>query len=157
MSITEAIRKQGHGSRVAIREGDLELTFDELFAAVDQVRQQLQDHPAFTTPEVPRIGVRFPNGLGYIVVALAVLEAGACFVPIPDELTEPERQQLVRETALHAVVSCEPIGGVEVRLPLQLGKATLHDLDDLPVSFPEQEFNALKPAFIRFSSGTTAA
>lgn len=156
VNIVEKIKNQRYGSRIAIQDGALELSFDALFDAVDAICSQFVDHPVFSQHAVPRIGVRFPNGLGYIVLALSAIEAGACFVPIPDELTESEREKLIRETALHAVISQDQ-GGGSLELPLGLGEASISVCPDYPCSFPIAEFEALEPAFIRFSSGTTAA
>ncbi|MCP5537927.1 MAG: acyl--CoA ligase [Akkermansiaceae bacterium] len=159
MIIVDEIKGRAHGSRVAIREGGNDISFDALFHAVAQVRNQLLAHPAFHQSVVPRIGVRFPNGLGYIVVALAVLETKACFVPIPDELTGCEREQLIGETALHGVVSWVESGNPDsvIDLPLGLGRAEVRGCQNPTCGFSEQAFDALNPAFIRFSSGTTAA
>ena len=157
MNIVEKIKRQSHGERIAIQDGDLKISYDAIFDAVREVRGQLLAYPAFSDPCLPRIGVRFPNGLGYIVLALAVIDAGACFVPIPDELTDPERLKLIRETALHAVLSFDTPHEGSVTLPFDLGAARLEDCPEVDCSFPEDEFESINPAFIRFSSGTTAA
>lgn len=165
MNIVDAIKEraecEGNGERVAIREEGRDLSFDELFSAVAEVRDGLMSHSVFLPSGVARVGVRFPNGLGYIVVALAVLETGACFVPIPDELTDRERANLIKETALHGVVSfLAPEGAAEgcrMDLPLGLGLAIVETCSKPVCSFPVSDFDALNPAFIRFSSGTTAA
>ena len=159
MNIVQEIKKKHHGARIAIQDGELKLSFDALFLATDEIRAQLIKHAAFRTHALPRIGVRFPNGLGYILLAIAVVESGACFVPIPDELTEEERDELIRVTALHAVIS--PSQGENddadvIALPYDLGSAKIDPCPPHPCQFPEQEFESLQPAFIRFSSGTTA-
>jgi long-chain acyl-CoA synthetase len=159
MIIIDAIKERAHGARVAIHEGERELTYDELFFAVAELRDRLLAYPAFSQRGVPRIGVRFPNGLGYIVVAMAVLETKACFVPIPDELTKRERDILIEETALHGVVSIMDSdgAGLGIELPLGLGRAVVEECKKLTCAFSEVAFDELNPAFIRFSSGTTAA
>ena len=151
MNIVHEIRKKNHGALVAVRSGGKIVTFTELFEAVDEVAAELRARPQFQKPGVPRIGVRFPNGAAYIVVALAVLEAGACFVPIPDELTDPERDRLAGDTALDGFVRAAESG---FELPLNLGPAEVVTLGHEP-RFPVEEFESLNPAFIRFSSGTT--
>jgi len=155
MNIVAEIRNQEHGQRIAICDSDLEISYDMLLAAVDGLRAKLETHPAFSLNTLPRIGVRFPNGLGYIVIALAVIEAGACFVPIPDELTEVERQKLIEKTALHAIVYPTQ-GSGWLELPYGLGGARVDICPTYPCFFPVDAFEALGPAFIRFSSGTTA-
>ena len=121
MNIVDQIKARAYGDRIAIREGDVEISFDTLFSAVDEVRGQLLTNACFQQSGVPRIGVYFPNGLGYIVVALAVLETGACFVPIPDELTECECEDLIQQTALHGVVSVKDEDDTEEVIDLPCG------------------------------------
>ena len=152
MNIVREIRQRHPDSLLAVISESAEVSFGELFLAVDQVTGFLQEHEAFQTDKTPRIGVRFPNGLAYIVVALAVLQTGSCFIPIPDELTEIERERLMNDTALHAVVEATDTGQL---LPLDLGYATITTSTPVVPHFPVDEFEQLNPAFIRFSSGTT--
>ncbi len=154
MNIVREIRRQSHGERIALAGEEGEVTFDSLFAAADEFRNQLEQLPCFRKSGIPRIGIIFPNGAAYIMVALAVLEAGACFVPVPDELTPIEREALISETALDAIIHEANAG---IRLPLDLGFAEVRECVEPAPGFPVDAFEALNPAFIRFSSGTTGA
>lgn len=154
MNIVSEIRKRGHGELIAIREKDRTISFNQLFEAVDAARSQLAIQPGFSEKNVPRVGVIFPNGAAYIVVALAVLEAGACFVPIPDELTATERNELIVTTALDYVIHAAESG---FSLPLNLGHVIFEKLTHPTLHFPVADFEKLNPAFIRFSSGTTGS
>lgn len=152
MNIVREIRKQAHGELVAIRGEGMHITFSSLFAAVDEIRSRLLELPCFGEAKIPRVGIVFPNGPAYITVALAVLDAGACFVPIPDELTESERESLISTTALDCMVR---FGGGGFPLPLEMGNACIESFEENVPAFPVDHFEALNPAFIRFSSGTT--
>jgi len=154
MNIVREIRQRHPDSLLAVISETEKVSFGELFDAVDQVTGLLQQHAAFQVEGIPRIGVRFPNGLAYIIVALAVLQTGSCFVPIPDELTKTERERLMNDTALHAVVSATDDGQP---LPLNLGHAAITTRKFVSPRFPVDEFEELNPAFIRFSSGTTGS
>lgn len=154
MNIVGEIRKQGHGGRVAIAGEGGEITFDMLFRATGEISAKLRGLRCFQRGGVPRVGVIFPNGAGYMVVALAVLEAGGCFVPVPDELTEAERAALISDTGLEVLV----VGGEEgFELPWGLGWACISEMSVGEVKFAVEDFEKLNPAFIRFSSGTTGA
>lgn len=155
MNIVGEIKGRAYGSRIAVQDGDRAISYDALFLNVGLISDQLKSHPAFSEPRIPRIGVRLPNGLSYIVVALSVIDLGACFVPIPDELTDDEVVKLVRETALHGLISSS-VEGEQIALPENLGTVRIESCPVVPVGFPELEFEAISPAFIRFSSGTTA-
>jgi long-chain acyl-CoA synthetase len=78
-----------------------------------------------------------------VVLALAIVRAGKCLVPLAAELAAPERARLIRDTRLGAIVNAT---------------GTIKELELEPVGdFPEEELAALNPAFIRFSSGTTGS
>jgi long-chain acyl-CoA synthetase len=122
----------------------------------------------------PRIGLHAPSGPDYIVLALAILKAGACFVPIPSELTASEQQELIERTSLHAVIRAKNADDWQLE---SLGRSSLPQRGKgaekaekaealnskssapLPLCGPSEvpeAFNSLNAAFIRFSSGTTA-
>ncbi len=156
MNIVEQIeRRMAPESPALWVEGET-TSFGDLFRQVNRVAERLRRWPAWNRAAVPRIGLLGDNGADYVVAALAVLKAGGCFVPVAGELAPPERTEVARTTALHGVLAlgrhdwpggCDPLDE-----PLGLrGRA----LDPAPPRFPEDAFEALAPAFIRFSSGTT--
>jgi long-chain acyl-CoA synthetase len=116
----------------------------------------LKHCPGFLDVDVPRIGLACGNGVDYIILALAILKAGGCLVPVADELTAAERAELIARTSLSGVLlgkrekwRRKETSGLDLSTGaawLALGK---HQIDC------EEEFAALDPAFIRFSSGTT--
>jgi long-chain acyl-CoA synthetase len=140
MNIISAIRGRVAPTAVALVQGTQQLTYAELFARVDAVRMTLPE-----AGQRLRIGVTYPSGMHYIPLAMAVLAAGHCFVPIPDELAVSEKADLIRTTALHGIISAAADGGFIYTA-----------LQTVEPSFSEAGFHALNPAFIRFSSGTTA-
>lgn len=118
------------------------LSFGELLERVATEAAWLKSRSGFRREGVPRIGLACANGVDYIVLALAILKAGGCLVPLADELTAAERREIITRTSLCGMVVGRPDGNEWVRLDTP-------DLDN------EAEFSALDPAFIRFSSGTT--
>ena len=95
--------------------------------------------------------------------ALAIIHGGGCLGPIPQELTLVERETLMRQTALHAVIVA---GGLEWRpealaydhvcaAGLSCAVARIEAISS--PDFSEEAFSSLNPALIRFSSGTTGA
>lgn len=149
MNVVEEIARRARPEGLAVVSGEEKVTFGELFARVEGIakclKQQAEWRPAL------RVGLVCASGVDYIVIALAILSAGGCFVPVPGELTAEEREELALRTALQAVIvgpgdSWRGVTGDFVWLPLRLADC---------VRFPEDSFVALNPAFIRFSSGTT--
>ena len=137
-NIIEAIRERAQPEAIALIQGGRFVTFRELFERCDVIAATL---PKDTKPL--RVGVHYPSGIDYVPLAMAVLAAGHCFVPVPDELAPAERAELTQRTALNELITRSGDGY----------QCTLLDPGTPP--FPVDAFEALNPAFIRFSSGTT--
>ena len=88
-----------------------------------------------------RCGLVARQGAGFVEHALAVLAAGGCLVPVPDDAAGPARERFADAAQLHHLVAeedgfaCRPWRGA------------LRE---------EAEFRALDPAYLRFTSGTTS-
>lgn len=140
MNLVELIFQRHHSDSLAVVDGDRSLTFSELNALVETQAKRLRDVLPPATDQTPRVGLACPNGIDHIILALAILRAGACLVPIADELVASEREELIERTSLVGIVS-DALG---------TWQPCRHE------EFPhESPFHALNPAFIRFSSGTT--
>jgi len=92
-----------------------------------------------------RCGLVARQGQGFIELALAILAADACLVPIPDDHRGAALTELVERAKLHHVVEETP-GGFRLR-----------SLADVPAvdGAGDRDFRALRPAYLRFTSGTT--
>ena len=154
-----ASRAEEHQERPALLEKDDSLSYQELIRRADDfaalVRHQLERH----WPTVPkhRVGLFCPNGAQYVIAALGILRAGACFVPIASELAPPERSLQASRTALHLILSIGPNIWPDAPMGSEETAGFIWHWS-VPVcapSFCEERFAALNPAFIRFSSGTT--
>lgn len=161
LNIADLIARRAvtYQERPALLAGDSCLTYKDLITRADAfasvLRNLLQVHgPSVSTY---RVGLFCPNGPEYVVAALGILRAGACFVPIASELAPPERTLQASRTALHFIISIGPriwpeapngseeTAGIQWHWSISVSEA----------GFCEQRFAALNPAFIRFSSGTT--
>ncbi len=118
------------------------VSYGELLERVAEKAAWLEHCEGFRRNEVPRVGLACESGVHYVVLALAILKAGGCLVPLADELTAAERQEVIERTGLCGLVLGSEHG--------QKWRA----LETAPLA-QETEFSALDPAFIRFSSGTT--
>ena len=92
------------------------ITYAELLERVERAADQLRQSGACVAGTVPRIGLSCPNGLAYVIFALAIVRTGGCLVPIASELSPVERDALVLSTGLHSVVVL-PGGEWEHSLP----------------------------------------
>jgi long-chain acyl-CoA synthetase len=145
LNIVDLIFARSTAALPAVVSPELQLTFGELKARMNDCAQRMSADPAWPRKNRPRIGLDAPSGADYIALALAILKQNACFVPIPAELTASERAQLAKSTALDAIVFAKSAEDWCI-------KAVVHDS---PPAFDEVALEALNPAFIRFSSGTT--
>jgi long-chain acyl-CoA synthetase len=92
-----------------------------------------------------RCGLLAPQGAAFVEAALAVLDAGGCLVPIPEDHRGPVFEGFARRARLHCVVDHQGRGPGLRRLP-----------DPGPVDGAgDATFRALEPAYLRFTSGTT--
>lgn len=142
MNIVDQIALRASAERPAVISGGVTLAFGELLEQVSAVAAWLGRREGFRREGVPRVGLACENGVDYIVLALAILKAGGCLVPLADELTDVERREIIDRTALCGILS----GSVASPAWQQFETPALEN---------EAEFDALDPAFIRFSSGTT--
>jgi long-chain acyl-CoA synthetase len=135
MNIVDRIFQEADRQAIALICGEEEVSYGNLIARADAAARLIAASPA------ARIGLDCPNGVAHVVLALAIVRAGKCLVPLASELAQRERERVVRETGVGAIV--DATGAVrEVPPAGELG-------------FDETALHALNPAFIRFSSGTT--
>jgi len=106
-----------------------------------------------------RIGLLAPNDLAYVPAAFGLLDSGACLVPLASNLTPSETAEIVRDVQLNGCLAwpkADMLPGASGAV-VQGGECdnfTFRWLDrdaEAPA-----EFDSLNPAFIRFTSGTTA-
>ena len=163
-SIVEAIRERAKPEAIALVQKERSLSYQELFQRSDAIAETLRSvlHLGPGRTDRLRIGVHFPSCLDYVPLALATLAAGGCFVPIPDELADEERHELLKRTSLDAILVIESAATWVPAEALKVGSFELNGqnvfifrLPESETAFPRNEFEALNPAFIRFSSGTT--
>lgn len=159
MNIVDRIAMRAIAGRPALIANGEELDYGELLSRAFAVADWLQGCGGFSGNHpgvVPRVGLACGNGVDYIILALGILKAGGCLVPIADELAEPERIDLIERTGLCGMV----LGADESWRRDQVGTshsptgARWISIQSAPLDH-ESEFSALNPAFIRFSSGTT--
>ena len=107
-----------------------------------------------------RIGILAPNDLAYLPAAFGLLAAGACLVPLASNLTPAETAQIAREVELNGYLSWPKAD----QLAHRGGAGVLSEGECRGFAFQWLAREAegppalaqLNPAFIRFTSGTTA-
>lgn len=134
MNIAERIFKDADRSAIALICENRQITYGALIDLAEAAARPIAASPA------ARVGLDCPNGIAHVVLALAIVRAGKVLVPLASELSPRERERVIRETGVGAIVDASG----EVRA-VPVGE----------LMFDEAKLAALNPAFIRFSSGTT--
>ena len=135
MNIVETIFREADRRALALVCGEEEITYGQLIERVERAVV------AIAAPPAARVALDCRSGGAHGVLALAIVRAGKCLVPLASELAAPERARVIRETGVGAIVNGE--GAVQ---EVVVQKDAM---------FSESDLAGLNPAFIRFSSGTT--
>jgi len=149
-----------HASRLAVTDARSErsLTYGQLAREAERVAAFLI---AEGVKPGQRIGLRAPNGLAYLPAAFGLLGAGACLIPLASNLTRAETARVIREIELNGCLSwpgAEPESSEERGGILSSGECDgfTFQWTDRDAEGPPQ-LSRMNPAFIRFTSGTTAS
>jgi len=142
MNIAEEIFKRTQPQSLAVISRDRVISYRDLNKKSAEIAEMLRRE--MKGPGIKRIGLLGPDSPDYISIALGILRAEGCLVPLAPTLSTRERSELTAETALDAVIVTDRNGGFLIeRSPPATPPIWLEPL------------NAMEPAFIRFSSGTT--
>ncbi|OLF11713.1 hypothetical protein BLA60_12385 [Actinophytocola xinjiangensis] len=88
-------RAARHPTRVAARHDDRELTYGELNSRANRVARHLRERGAELGDLV---GVRAERGIDYLTVLLAILKAGAVYLPVDPGLPAARAERVVRDS-----------------------------------------------------------
>jgi len=152
-----ALVQVGPGGHVETR------TYGDL---IRSVRERAQALRSAGVQRAWRVGMIVPQGIDFIETALAILAADACMVPIADDHPPATVADLIARAHLHALLADEAVlSSVLKSCPgrfahghaHQVCRRALHTVDAPTAQLAaEEEFAALGPAYLRFTSGTTS-
>ena len=139
----------GLPGNIAVVDAGRDVTYAELWQTVCRVAGELE------TAGIGRdrmIGLQFGNSVAFIALTYALWRCGAVVVPIPQEMQDAERSELVRKMNLAAVVSSTKPVSEEVVTQIYVAEETawISVLHQRPANLRE-----LNAALVRFTSGTT--
>jgi acyl-CoA synthetase (AMP-forming)/AMP-acid ligase II len=108
-----------------------------------------------------RIGLLAPNGLAYVPAAFGLLATGACLVPLAHNLAPAELARILREIDVNGCLLWPDARSIPGSgSPVVLSGGTCDGFRFQWVARDAEgpaEFWSLNPAFVRFTSGTTAS
>ncbi len=134
-----AATAQGHPEAPALDDGSDVLSYAELLAEVDDIADRLR---AAGVRRGDRVGVRIPSGTAELYVTiLAVLYAGAAYVPVDADDPDERAQLVFGEARVSAIVTAAGIAATGVASGIR----------PTPEAAPEPDDDA----WIIFTSGST--
>jgi long-chain acyl-CoA synthetase len=159
ITISELIFQENHArlDNVALVDSGGSLSYRELQERVRRVAKALAERQV---KPLHRVALLCHDSNDYVILSLAVLSLEAAIVPIAPDLMSDERQSIPERMDVHFILADVSLLAAppETLLPASLGLERSLTLTSR-VTGPEsrEQYGEMRPAFIRFSSGTTGA
>jgi long-chain acyl-CoA synthetase len=152
----ETTRRQPQHPAILGPGADQSFSYEQLNEAIELVSTQLLRAGVRAGDCV---GLNYGSGARYVIFNFAIWRCGATVVPIPTELSVDEKQQILREISIRYVIT-SPLHAASFDVFRNgAGQQILQDAVVFATSGRREhpaQFQAINPAFIRFTSGTTA-
>lgn len=148
---------QVHLDKTAIVESTRRISYGELQSIVEEVAAELRINHI---QEYDRVALLCHDSIDYVVLSLAVLRINAAIVPMAPDLMSDERTTIPDCMDVHFILadtllSNDP-SGIILSHSLRLDR-TIRLISRTASKTIREHYTAIRPAFIRFSSGTTGA
>ena len=144
--------------KTALVEGKRRITYSLLAQAVTRLALALKKQGV---RPLDRVAFLCPDSIDYVILSLSILSLDAAVVPIAPGLMTDERAALPEQMDAHFILSDAALS------PDAAGAVLRDETADLTRAFlltprnavrpPPEGYETIRPAFIRFSSGTTGA
>ncbi|MFK0311186.1 amino acid adenylation domain-containing protein [Pseudomonas sp. NPDC090233] len=141
------------GQRPAVLAGEQVLDYAELDVRANRLANALAGFGV--GPEI-RVGVALPRNAGQLVALLAVLKAGAAYVPLDSNYPRERLEYLIQDSGI-ALLLTESTLLSRLPVPATLQVLTLDTLDLVgqPGTLPRVELHAQSLAYVIYTSGST--
>ena len=157
MNIVNVIKSETkkHQKKIAVIDGNKQISYGELFSAVNKIATELK---AYGVRPAQRVALLCEDSIDYIIISLAVLSLPAVIVPVSMSLSIYEVDDILERIDVNALLSDKrkhiKHGGLRIFSDCVCEKEFFLYQRTTQKQIPE-DYYALNPAFIRFSSGTT--
>jgi yersiniabactin nonribosomal peptide synthetase len=141
------VRADSSPERVAVRAGDVTLSYSELAARALAVAGLLR---ARGVSDGEPVAVSIPKGPDQIVAVLGVLAAGGCYVPVGVEQPMARRGRILASSGARLALTTEQDAWPEQVEPVDLAAAIRHE----PLGAPAQP-SPHELAYVIYTSGST--
>ncbi|MFD9605198.1 amino acid adenylation domain-containing protein, partial [Streptomyces sp. NPDC059970] len=137
---------------VAVVSGEVTLTYGELNARANQLAHALIARGV--GPE-QLVALALPRSAELVVAVLAVLKAGAAYVPVDPQYPAARIAYLLQDARPSLLVTTGGIGELPGADPVERLLLDAADLDGLPGTDPEIPLDPGHPAYVIYTSGST--
>ncbi len=137
---------------IAVSDGERALTYAELWQEVCRAAGELE---AVGIGRGRMAGLQLGNSIAFIILTYALWRCGAVVVPIPMEMRESERTELLRTMDLAAVLSSTAPVGEHATVAIDVAGTAITGTVFHRGSAPIRD--KVNAAMVRFTSGTTNA
>jgi amino acid adenylation domain-containing protein len=141
-----------HPDRIAVRDGDRDLTYAELDAISGRLATHLK-----RTARGPYVGLALRPGLRLVAAVLAVLKTGKAYVPVdPDSPPDRMRRILEQFISLPLLAEDDVIPGLPALSSVRALRISgaMEAAEDCPPLAPV-DLHPESPAYVIFTSGST--
>jgi amino acid adenylation domain-containing protein len=138
--------------QVAVRTGDLAVTYEELDRRAERLAQRLRE--LGVEPDV-LVGICLPRGAAMVEAVLATLKAGGAYVPLDPAYPRARLAHMIDDARLGVVVTVAELRGA---LPLGAARALCLDDDAPGIDAAAGPGAAARPehlAYVIYTSGST--
>jgi amino acid adenylation domain-containing protein len=146
-----ARQARAHPAVVAIRDGDRSMSYGELDSSASALAHLLVD---LGVRPGERVAVAVGRGADAVIAFLAVLQAGAAYVPI-DVAQPPARSHLLMRDSRVRLALCEPQSTGHA--PPEVRVVALAEAAGRPRSTPRIPVTGRHAAYVMYTSGSTGA
>ncbi len=145
--LTQSVRP--HGERIALIQGDLQLSYRQLDLLSNQVAHAVIAH---NVVKQERVAIFANSSWQQLVLTLGVLKAGAAYVPIDQETPKQRVLDILQQADVGLVLSSDE---KSLEIPGVWLSYQQIELANYPDSTPAVEVNTSDLAYVLFTSGST--
>ncbi|WP_189267314.1 non-ribosomal peptide synthase/polyketide synthase [Streptomyces fuscichromogenes] len=153
-SLTALFERQvrANPAAVALTDGEVTLTYGELNARANRLAHALIDRGV--GPE-QRVALALPRSADQVVAVLAVLKAGAAYLPVDPQYPPARIAYLLQDARPTLLVTTSKTGDLPGADPVDRLLLDTADLDGLPDTDPEVPLGPGHAAYVIHTSGST--
>ena len=148
---------QTRRDKIAIVESARRISYGELQSRVEQVTAVLNN---LHVSACDRVALLCHDSIDYVILSLAVLKINAAIVPIAPDLMSDEHTSIPERMDVHFILADASLSNdaAGIALPSSLGlDRSIRLISRVASQEIRESYTTIRPAFIRFSSGTTGA